>query len=124
MKKITTSNLKKLPHRLQVTFALFCANQVKHLWEDVPEAVKAVEITRRWLKGKATKEECKEVARAAYAVVTDAAYAVYAANAAAYAAHADADVSAIIRKEQLAYYDDLLSMVDGRVDKILVGYKI
>ncbi len=144
MKKITTSDLKKLPHRLQVTFALFCVNQIKHLWKDIPEAVEAVEVTKKWLAGKATKEECKKVARAAYAVAAAnaAAYAVdaaYADNAvaaydavdaaayavAAYAADtANADAVTTIRKEQLTYYDNLLAMVDGRVDEILVGYKI
>ena len=75
METITTSELEKLSHRDQVRFALFCANQVIHL-TDIKEGKVAIEVTERWLEGKATKEECKT---ATYA------YAAYTANAATYA---------------------------------------
>jgi len=70
-----------LPHLSQVKFALFCANQVKHLMED-ERSLKALEVTSLFMEGKTTKEECKAADAAAYA-----AYAAYAADAAAYAAY-------------------------------------
>ena len=131
MKSPTNEDLLKLSHKFQVSFALFCANQVKHFWKDIPEAVKAIEITERWLVGEATKEECAsaayaaDAANAAYAAAaaSAAAYAAYsaasAANAAAYAAayaSANADKQSFI-KAQWDYYNELLHF-DSNFEKI------
>ena len=86
MKEITREDLKPLNHRQKVVFALFCANQVYDKWKNIPEAVKAIEVTEKWLEGKATAKECKAAANAAYAGYAAAVYA--AANAAANAAYA------------------------------------
>jgi len=83
-----------------VRFAVFCAEQVKDGWKDIPECVVAIETTERWLEGKATKRECKVASDAAYAAysaanATNAAYAAYtAAIAAYYAAAANAAYAA------------------------------
>jgi len=86
------SDLSKLPHILQVYFALFCAKQVAHLVKPEHKVVcdKALETVELWFNGKATAEECKTAANAyvAYATAYAAAYAYYAAYAAANAADA------------------------------------
>ena len=108
-----------LPHLSQVKFALFCANQVKHLMED-ERSLKALEVTSLFMEGKTTKEECKAadaaayaayVAYAAVAVVADvaadaadaAAYVAYAAYATAYyATYAD------LKQDQMTYLRSLV----------------
>ena len=97
-------DLSKLPHTLQVYFALICAKQVAHLVKPEHKVAcdKALETAELWLDGKATAEECKTAANAAYAAYA-AAYAAaanaaadaaaYAAYAAAYAAAATADAA-------------------------------
>ena len=64
-----------------VRFALFCAEQVRDSWKDIPECVAAINMVERWLKGKAAEEECVNAAYTASA----AANAAYAASAAAFA---------------------------------------
>ena len=81
-----------------VRFALFCAEQVRDSWKDIPECVAAINMVERWLKGKASEEECVNASSAAYdaayAANAAAAYAAaYAASAAANAANADAAYS-------------------------------
>jgi hypothetical protein len=81
-----------------VRFALFCAEQVRDSWKDIPECVAAINMVERWLKGKAAEEECVNASSAAYdaayAANAAAAYAAaYAASAAANAANADAAYS-------------------------------
>jgi len=81
-----------------VRFALFCAEQVRDSWKDIPECVAAINMVERWLKGKAAEEECVNASSAAYdaayAANANAAYAAsYAASAAANAANADAAYS-------------------------------
>jgi len=85
----TSSELQKLSHKNQVRFALFCAKAVSHLNpnHEIQLAIKTVEL---WLDNKATAEECKKAADAAYAYA-DAAYATdYASYAGAHAAYAGA----------------------------------
>ena len=82
-----------------VRFALFCAEQVRDGWKDIPECVAAINMVERWLKGKAAEEECVNASSAAYdaayAANAAAAYAAaYAASAAANAANADAAYAA------------------------------
>ena len=94
----STQDLSKLSHRFQVRFAIFCANQVKHLWAQDKRCVSAVETAERWLVGEATQEECREAAyvaasAATYAAAHAATYAATAAYAAAYAAAAYASAS-------------------------------
>ena len=94
------SLLPKLPHKMQVSFALYCAKDVYPLVREEDRTVvkDCLDIVELWLKGKATAKECKAVAdttyNIAYTVYTaravinaaNAANVVYAANAAANAA--------------------------------------
>ena len=79
--------LYQLPHRAQVQFALFCANQIKHLIRD-KKSLEALKITKSFLDEKATKEECR--------------LATSAASAAAY------DASAELKQEQLFFLRELI----------------
>jgi hypothetical protein len=77
--------LKPLSRKLQVRFALDCALDVRHMMST--EAVAVLEVVERWLKGKATEEEVRVAALAAYsAATTSAAKAAYYAASAAYSA--------------------------------------
>ena len=128
MKPVTNEELNKLPHKYQVMFAVFCVEQVtKYLDDKTRElALKAIAVTKLWLEGKASVEDCMKAADAAYAAAyaADVAYAAYAAYAAAYVAYAayaadaaDAAYAAdaedaskeIIVKEQWDYYYELLN---------------
>jgi hypothetical protein len=92
VKTVSAEDLRKLPHRYQVMFAVFCAEQVIGLVKEQDRKVclKAIEVTRGWLRDEVTTEECKAVARAAHAATCaiDAAHAIYATCAAGYAAAA------------------------------------
>ena len=96
------SDLAKLPHKLQVRFACYCARQVLDLVEEQhrPIAIKAIEVAEAWVLGEATEAECEAAAYAAYVAyaaanaANAAAYAAYAAASAAYAAHATANAAA------------------------------
>ena len=96
-----------LPNKFLVKFALYCANDVRHLLKD-PESIKALEVTELWLEGKATIEEVTDAAdnavyakaaanaaayTASYATADAANAAAYAINAAAYAAYAAANAT-------------------------------
>jgi hypothetical protein len=72
-------------------FALFCGNQVRHLMKD-ERSIKALDITRAYLDGQATREELNRAAAAADDAYAAAAYSAYAA--AAYSAYAAAAYSA------------------------------
>jgi hypothetical protein len=89
-KIVSTVYLNKLPHRYQVMFAIFCAEQVIGLVreQDREVCLKAIEVAKRWLRGEVSEEECK--AAAGYASATGANAAAYASGAAPYAAHAAA----------------------------------
>ena len=98
-KKVSDKELLLLPHKDCVRFALFCAEQVRDSWKDIPECVAAIETAERWLEGKAAEEECVNAADAAASAAVNAADAAAsaaanaadaAAYAAAYAAFADA----------------------------------
>ena len=98
MKLVRKKELLLLSQQDCVRFAIFCAEQVKEDWENIPECVNAINIVERWLEGKATEDECKVAAHAAYAAA-DAAADAYAADAAAnaaYAASAAADAAAYV----------------------------
>ena len=109
MKTITKSDLSKLPHTLQVYFALFCAKQVSHLVKPEHKVAcdKALETAELWLDGKATAKECKTAANAAWFAARTAANAANYAAAAA-AAYANVDKQAIV-EAQWAYYKELLA---------------
>jgi hypothetical protein len=66
--------LPKLPHKLQVCFALYCAKDVSSLVKDEhKEIVKAcIDTVELWLRGKATAEECRAIATAADVYATNA----------------------------------------------------
>ena len=72
--EITKKNINLLLHKDKVRFALFCAKQVK---QTKLEAIECIRIVELWLDGKATMDECRAAATAAY-------YAVYAANVASH----------------------------------------
>ena len=95
MKQLQTTDLQKLPHNFQVRFALFCAKQVVDLVEPKYKHKQlcdnAILTVEKWLDNKATVEECRTAADAAYAAYAAAhavAFAVNAAYAAANAAYA------------------------------------
>ena len=101
-----------------VRFALFCAEQVRDSWKDIPECVAAINMVERWLKGKAAEEECVNASSAAY----DAAYAANAAAAYA-AAYAAYDGKSHLIKAQRNYYLELLHF-DDIAEKLLLGATI
>lgn len=57
-KRISTKALSKLCHKDQVRFALFCADQVRHMYVHGPEAIRCREVLDNWLENKATLDEC------------------------------------------------------------------
>ena len=135
------SLLLKLPHKLQVSFALYCAKDVYPLVrEEDRVVVKAcINTVELWLKGKATAEECVAVTNiaytahaAAYAINTayTASYATYAAYAAYYSAYAAAKVAAntIIDSDKAAekYLAHLNKMIKDLtpIERVLYNIKI
>jgi len=86
--------VKTWSHRALVAWACDCVERVLPIFEkQCPEDKRprnAIEVTRAWLAGKATLEEVKTAADAAY--VTNAAY--YVARASYAAANAAADATA------------------------------
>lgn len=96
MEVIDKSYLEKLPHKMQVVFALFCAKQVEHLVSEQDKEAfdRCIDVVERWLEGRASKKECN----AAYAAAKEQ-----------------------VIKKQWEYYDELLSFVDGRVDNLLLS---
>ena len=89
----TKDEIALLSKEHQVRFALFCCYQVKDVWKDYVEAVKAVETTERWLRGEASAEECE----------TEGDNAITAAHA--------ADKAKVIA-EQWEYYYELLDFYE------------
>jgi hypothetical protein len=91
--------LQNLPRRLQVEFAVFCANDVKHLMNQ--ESITVLELTEKWLKDdqSVTRDEFIAALHAATSSVTSAAcaatsYVTSAADAAAASADARAAAAA------------------------------
>ena len=130
MKPVSDKELELLSHKDIVRFAVFCAEQMRDSWENIPECVVAIETVERWLKGKAAAEECRNATHVAdaaryaahYANTTayDAYYAAYAAAYAAYvAAYATAGKSHLI-EAQWEYYEELLYF-DDIAEKLLLG---
>ena len=147
IKIVSKEELLLLPHKDIVRFALFCAEQVRDGWENIPECVNAINIVERWLEGKATEEECwkateeecwkateEECWKAAYAASHAAAYAANAATypasaSAAYAASAAANAADYasasagnphLIEAQWNYYEELLHF-DDIAEKLLLG---
>ena len=96
MKLPSSSDLAKLPDLFQVRYALYAATKVAH-FNTLPEAATCLKVVEAYLDGKASKEDCRVAATAAYsdtaayaAAAYAAAYAAYAASDAAYAADAAA----------------------------------
>ena len=87
LKLVSEEELLLLSQQDCVRFALFCAEQVRDSWKGIPECVRAIETTERWLEGKASAEECRNTAYAATTAAVHAARAAYAAHNAAYAAY-------------------------------------
>lgn len=104
-------------HRLSVSLAVWCAEQVAHLTgRTEPAAREAIRVTRAWLDGEATQEECRDAAYAAAYAATHAAHiaraarafrAAHAAAATAYAraAHAAATAAYAAARAARAAYD-------------------
>lgn len=76
-------------------FAVACCREIQHLMTD-PRSLKALDVAEAYANGKATKEELRTAANAAYAANVAAAFAAtayaatYMATTAAHAASADA----------------------------------
>ena len=96
--------LNKLPHTLQVTFALHCCNDIKHLITD-PRSIEVLHLVEKWLHNpnSVTSRELYDAASyaanaASASYAANAAYAAYAANAAyaASAANAAANAAAYV----------------------------
>jgi hypothetical protein len=145
VKIVSTEDLNKLPHRYQVMFAVFCAEQVVGLVKEQyrETCLKTIDTAKKWLRGEVSTEECiaagdyaaartagcatgyagaaaSAAYAAAYASGTGGAYAAaYAANAAGDAAYADNNENKVV-KEQWNYYHELLNL-DSTLEKILVG---
>jgi len=127
LEKVSEEELLLLSHKDCVRFAVFCAEQVRDSWENIPECVAAIETVERWLEGKATEEECWKAANAARAAhyANTAYYAAYAvAYAAAYAAHTGANAAYArnphLIEAQWEYYNELLYF-DDIAEKLLLG---
>ena len=100
MKLPSSSDLAKLPDLFQVRYALYAATKVAH-FNTLPEAATCLKVVEAYLDGKASKEDCRVAATAAYS--DTAAYAA-AAYAAAYADAADAADAAYAAADYAAAY--------------------
>jgi hypothetical protein len=105
------SLLEKLPHKIQVSFALYCAEDVYPLVKDNKKAKLCIDLVKEWLRNPdraELMEKLRDADTAAYAsnaaayhAADDAAYitayaanAVYAAANTAHSTHDDAHVAA------------------------------
>ena len=104
MKPVSDKELELLSHKDIVRFAVFCAEQMRDSWENIPECVVAIETVERWLKGKAAEEECVNAAYTASAAANAAYTAAVAAYSAAYADAAHAAAHAAVHATSAAYY--------------------
>jgi hypothetical protein len=84
-KIVSAEDLHKLPHKYQVVFAVFCAEQVIGLArkQDKEVCLRAIEVAKRWLRGEVSEEECRVAGDYAYAAGYAAAYAIDAGAAGA-----------------------------------------
>jgi len=53
--------LSFLPKKFQVMFGVFCAMQVKDVWENNKDSVEAMNAVEGWLDGKVNEAECERV---------------------------------------------------------------
>jgi hypothetical protein len=126
----------KLPSKFFTRFALYCANDVKHLMDN--EALRVLEVTQLWLKGKAAIQEVRDAAYVAYNASANSAeyaatYASYTAydtafaaadaadNAAFYAAASAADAANKDERKIQQYYNkfnEMLNELSG-VEKVI-----
>ena len=137
--------LKKLPYKLQVKYALYCAESVFHLVkdEDKPGVRKSLDTTALWLVDKASTDEVyasalsQTVTASAYSSAISAAYAAdaavsayssaSAASSASYAysyAYLSAYCSASTKDKNNAskhYYKELIRMIKDltELDKLI-----
>ena len=131
--------LNKLPHKLQVKYALYCAESVFHLVkdEDKPGVRKSLDTTALWLVDKASADEVYASANytacayyaAAYATASAAAATVYAASATSayfYAATSASAASAAKAKgkDLKHYYEELVRMIKDLTDLDKLIYDI
>jgi hypothetical protein len=114
--------LEKLPHKIQVSFALYCAEDVYPLTNESKEAKLCIDLVKEWLENPdrpGLMEKLKDAANAA-------AYAAHAAASAAYTAFGAYD--AVNVSDTAAYtahsaacstpYDEKLQEYYG----VLLGY--
>ncbi len=135
--------LNKLPHQIQVSFALYCCNDIKELIID-ERSIKALIIVEKWLNNPASvsSQELQDAyaasasasaataaataaasAYAAYAAAATAASAAYAATA--YASAATAYASAATATAYAAYaaaYAAYAAAYSAKKDKKLLQY--
>ena len=127
--------LKKLPHKLQVKYALSCAESVFHLVKDEykPGVRKSLDTTALWLVDKVSADEVYAAyivsASAAYTAYSSAISAAYAADAAYYAATSAAylavDAAAKAKDKDLKhYYEELVRMIKDLTDLDKLIYDI
>src|SRR4051812_45413508 len=67
MYELDQTVLDQLDNDSKIEFALYCVNDIKNIWKDIPEAVKCVELTEKWLDDKSvTASELHAAYNAAY----------------------------------------------------------
>jgi DNA polymerase I-like protein with 3'-5' exonuclease and polymerase domains len=128
------SLLEKLPHKIQVSFALHCAEDVYPLTKNSKEAKLCIDLVKEWLSSPdrpGLEKELKAAADAAYNTAHSAAYAAHDAVRAAYVTAHDA-VRAAYNADTAAAYTILAANAAanaaGQGEKlqeyhdVLVGY--
>ena len=110
------SLLPKLPHKLQVSFALYCAKDVYPLVREEDRAVvkACINTVELWLKDKATAKECVTASYAIYTHITHAANASSYAARSAYAAYTASTADAI-------YYADYAANAAANAANVKAG---
>lgn len=98
VREITKEDLEKLPHRMQVEFAVFCAEQVI---DKAPDEAKefglhAIAMTKLWLDGKASAEVCVLSGKKTWFQIDN----YNAADAAAHAAYSTVSSDAVIQAKE------------------------
>ena len=133
---VDIKELELLSQQDCVRFALFCAEQTKDGWRDIPECVLTIEIVERWLEGKVTLDECivamHDVARVTQGSINAVYYAIRATVATMYSAGVATEASIAASyyaakcnrlqriEEQWKYYEELLYF-DDIAERALLG---
>ena len=133
---VDIKELELLSQQDCVRFALFCAEQTKDGWRDIPECVLTIEIVERWLEGKVTLDECivamRDVAYVTQGSINAVYYAIRATVATMYsdgvateasiaASYYAAKCNRLQRiEEQWKYYEELLYF-DDIAERALLG---